>query len=123
MVSARWGRVRGLATALGVVLSAGSFGVGKAADRNGDYAIVGYGSYPCSSLHQDTDAGVGNWLAGYLTAINQVYDDTYDLKGDLDLDGVLDWIYTYCSTHRNDGIAQAASAFFSAHTASRRSAP
>ncbi len=118
----RWGRVSAR-LALGMMIGAGLSGAAGAADRNGDYAIVGYGSYPCSSLHPDTDAGVANWLAGYLTAINQMYDNTYDLKGDLDLDGVVDWVYTYCSSHSNEGISKAATAFFDSRISARRSAP
>jgi len=106
-----------------MALVVGGPAAGWAGDRNGDYAIVGYGSYACSSLSQDIDAGVANWVAGYLTAINQLYDGVYDLKGDQDLDGVVDWIYTYCSSHPNDGVATAASAFVKVQASSQRREP
>jgi hypothetical protein len=113
----------GVAAGLALLVTAGLPGTGGATGANGQYDIVGYGSYPCSSLHEETEAGVGNWLAGYLTALNQTYDDTYDLKGGLDLDGVMDWIDDYCSKHPDDGIAKAAGTFVESHLSSRRTGP
>ncbi len=116
MVWNRWLCGAGVAVAVTVALT----GPGGAVDRNGSYGIVGYGSTPCVSLHQSNETGVGDWLAGYLTAINQAYRDTYDIKGDLDLDAVMDWLYAYCADHGDDAIGSAATAFFESHYAARR---
>ncbi len=115
-------RVRSLWVMAGLTLAlvTGLPTASGAVDRDGNYGIIGYGTVPCASLHQSNEAGIGNWLGGYLTAINQAYRDTYDIKGDLDLDGVVDWLYDYCSAHGDDAIGTAATAFFESHYPSRR---
>lgn len=57
----------------------------SAADKNEAYAIKGVGTLYCSKFVEAIDEGnqaflvYGGWVEGYLTALNQQLDSTYDL--------------------------------------------
>ncbi len=96
------------------------------ADGQGRYKVIGYGSYHCDDYvasygnHRVDDSGFGDWLAGYLTGVNFIEGETYDIKGTLDLNGVRDWLATYCGQHADDSVAKAARAFVRAAASSRQ---
>ena len=85
--------------------------------EQGRYRVVGYGSFGCddyvvaSSTNRLDDAGFENWIAGYLSGINYAWADTFDIKGDLGLPAVKDWLFSYCDQHGGDNVAAALSAF------------
>ena len=100
----------------------------RAIDRNEQYLRVGYGIESCDAFvsaygyHQVEEAGYANWLAGYVTAINKALPDTYDIKRDLDLHGVMDWVLGWCERreHQHKDVADAAAAFVKAQYPRRR---
>jgi hypothetical protein len=57
-----------------------------AADAKGQFAIDGIGAAPCSALLKAREGdnrslflAVGGWIGGYITAVNALTDDTFDL--------------------------------------------
>jgi hypothetical protein len=57
-----------------------------AADANGQFAIEGVGAAPCSALLQAREGedrslfiAIGGWIEGYISAVNALTDDTFDL--------------------------------------------
>jgi hypothetical protein len=104
-------------TVAGALLVALMPAPGSSADGQGRYQAIGYGSYHCDDYvvsygnHGVDDTGFGDWLAGYLTGINLAESHTYDIKGTLDLNGVRDWVLSYCDQHAGDSVAKAARMF------------
>lgn len=68
-----------------IALSLGTMQL-QAADSEGNYAIRGLGSMECSSFLQDFEADPASggdyseWISGYLSAMNRVSEQTFDVS-------------------------------------------
>ncbi len=82
-------------------------------DKNGRYWIYGVGRQTCETyLEARVNGGFSelsykNWISGYLTSSNRSSDDTYNLLGDTDFQGALNWIDLYCKKHSKNTIYMA----------------
>ncbi|SDX78553.1 HdeA/HdeB family protein [Roseicitreum antarcticum] len=82
-----------------LVLAAWAVSGAQAATREGDYAMVGAGALTCrtymlASTEERTFAET--WWAGYMSAMNRVTDDTYDLLGDYEVADFNAYLDDYC---------------------------
>ena len=65
--------------------------------------VRGFGLNSCGSFveaqRSDKMASLmyGNWLAGYLTAINRTTPGIYDIVNKVDHSGLMQWIENYCN--------------------------
>ena len=96
-------------------VSVGVLGVsreGAAMDANGMYWQVS--AVSCwefvESRRNGTDGPFKWWLAGYLTAMNDLLAETYNLVGSDDLSGPMLWIENWCGKNPLRGLAEASSA-------------
>ena len=93
-----------------------------AADRDGKYVIYGRGNNSCANFagNIEKNAAGGSdpstvatfyselaFVDGYLTAINDLTDDTYAIDGNQDASGRDRWLYEYCRQHPLDLLAKA----------------
>ncbi len=101
-------RLAAFAFAASLALSHGAF----AADDDGKFLIKGVGSQPCSDYVQFGAADklvVETWWAGYLTAYNQITDDTYNVLRNVTPEQANAWIEDYCHNNKSALIADAVS--------------
>jgi len=83
------------------------------ADEHGRYWVYGVGRQTCETyLKARTDGGFSevsykNWMSGYLTSSNRSTGDTYNLLGESDFQGALDWVEMYCKKHPGNTIYMA----------------
>jgi hypothetical protein len=89
----------------------------QSADKTGSYAIIGSGTASCGKYVEarksDSDGNYRAWLAGYISALNLMTKDTYNVMGETDTDGMMLWIENYCTGNplkRFESAAQAVSA-------------
>ncbi len=79
----------------------------SAGDKNGYFqSVIGKDERTCGSYVLARDEGrrgsfekqnnFATWLAGYLTGYNQLMPDTYDIKGNSDMNSLLLWLENYC---------------------------
>lgn len=82
-----------------------------AADAAGNYAIWGVGRASChqyvKSDNATSDERYKVFLMGYLTAVNTLSDDTYNVTGSQPLDAALGWLTEYCGAHQMDSFDRA----------------
>lgn len=74
--------MRKLIGAIAVALVA--CGAAQAADKNGDYQILGAGTFSCESYlgaGPNDRSYVQTWWAGYVTALNRDTDNVYSVVG------------------------------------------
>jgi hypothetical protein len=95
-----------------------------ASDQLGRYVVHGMGTESCGSFVQarrqpDNWSGYGTWLTGYLTSVNVYTEDTYDISGTTDLEGIKLWVENYCQKNPLENISTAAEAAVDALTANR----
>src|SRR5215813_8538550 len=68
-------------------------GSGICADSNGFYTVSGGGTMSCGSFVQARrnrlDYSYDQWIAGYLTAINELTPETNSIQGTKDRDGLM----------------------------------
>jgi len=101
----------------------------RAADTHGRYWIYGVGRQICSTyMEARKNGGIAeisykNWVGGYLTAINQVQDDTYNIVGESDFQGAMVWLDSYCKKHPNNTITMAIANMTAVLYPRRRRAP
>lgn len=85
-----------------------------AADKNGRYIILGFGSESCGMYVAERKAGKDNsyrgWLTGYLSAYNESLKNTYNVLGNVDVEAALLWIDKYCNKHPLDSFSGASKA-------------
>lgn len=85
-------------------------GSAMAADANGQFYIMGDpGVMKCDVLTSklnDEAAGVslGNWLAGYVTALNRTTPETYNLIGGVQPADVINAIIAHCASTPADYV-------------------
>lgn len=98
-----------------------------AADGAGNYAIWGVGRASCNqyvkSDNATTDDRYKAFLMGYLTAVNTLSDDTYDVTGGKALDDALGWLTTYCGAHQMDSFDRAVQQLVEAGYETRQRVP
>lgn len=86
----------------------------KAVDVDGRALIYSVGTESCGHFNAERKAGRDNpylgWLGGYLSAINRVTPETYDIRGGTDMDGIMLWLDKYCDSHALDTISDAVEA-------------
>ena len=73
-----------------------------AGDSKGDFRVKGYGLQSCQSFlaAKANDAPLylasRSWVNGYVTAYNQLSRGTFDIAGPVPLDGLMNWLQSYC---------------------------
>ncbi len=91
----------------------GWLGVSHARDMDGQYAVFGVGAENCASYLVARDRGDSverwyhNWLAGYLSAVNNAGASTYNILGEKSMADILDWLEGYCAANPNSNFANA----------------
>lgn len=84
----------------------------NAADDTGQYLIMGLGNLSCESFLNQDDEGAAyylSWLAGYMTAYNQLQEDTYSILGkSKTIDNIESWLRDYCTINGDETFANAA---------------
>ena len=92
-----------------VTLFAPLSGLGR--DADGLYAVVGIGNHACGQFvearRQRRDVAYVDWLGGYVTAVNAVSDETFNIMGHTEFAGLMVWIEQYCSQHTLHPFARA----------------
>ena len=82
-----------------------------AADADGNYAIWGVGRASChqyvKSDNATADERYKTFLMGYLTAVNTLTSETYNITGSRPLDAALVWLTDYCGDHQMDSFDRA----------------
>lgn len=85
----------------------------RAATDKGEFGIKGIGATDCATLVREYKAGspnammYGGWLYGYITAMNQVTPDTFDLAPWHDLNTLTNFIVDYCQKNPRTSFSQA----------------
>ena len=73
---------------------------GIGSDAKGNYIAIGFGSEACQTFLQARSNGLDlpyrHWLTGYLTAVNKLTQNTVDIRGATDIDGMLLLLEQYC---------------------------
>ena len=97
------------AAGLGFALSASP---AAALDDDGEANIYGPGAGPCSAYVAARKGGSAQtfeqWLDGYLSAVNLVLPDTYDILGDKKRETAVAWLDVYCTQNPDDAFGFAA---------------
>ena len=87
---------------------------GRGRDAQGNYIVLGFGSEACQTFLQARSSGLDmayrHWLTGYLTAVNKLTNNTVDMRGTTDTDGMLWWLEHYCIEHRQYSFSRAVEA-------------
>ncbi|MGR9090249.1 MAG: hypothetical protein ACU85U_06680 [Gammaproteobacteria bacterium] len=109
-----------------VLLLAPSLGA-MAADPAGNYAIWGVGRASChqyvKSKNSTADERFKVFLMGYLTAVNTLSEDTYNVTGTQPLDTALVWLTDYCGAHQMDSFDRAVQQMVDARFEQRQRVP
>ena len=86
----------------------------SAVDGQGQHKIHGIGGLSCSEylvarggMHGGT-ALFMDWLAGYVSAVNQATPLVYDAVGGVEPATMLEWLDGYCQTHQQNLFNDAA---------------
>lgn len=92
------------------MLTVASASSARAADAKGNFAIRGAGTVSCTDYINATPEQkiyAQTWWAGYLTAMNRVTPDTYNLLGRSSIEDADNWLLTYCRQNPNERFATA----------------
>ena len=85
-----------------------------ARDMDDQYAVFGVGAENCAAYLVARDRGgvaerwYHHWLAGYLSAVNNAADSTYNILGKKSMADILDWLEGYCAANPNFNFSNAA---------------
>ncbi|MFK7829521.1 MAG: peptidoglycan-binding domain-containing protein [Congregibacter sp.] len=88
----------------------------SAADKNGDFALEGAGRATCSRFLTAVDEDstevllFGGWLHGYITALNQLNEQTYDIVTWPSVQQQLQFLAGYCRENSKQRFFNAAAA-------------
>ncbi|MDZ4344008.1 MAG: hypothetical protein U1E51_16435 [Candidatus Binatia bacterium] len=86
---------------------------GMGIDKNGNYVGQGAGVDSCGSYSESrrqrgsAENKYRSWVMGFFTGVNYSAQDTYDVTGGTNLDGVLGWLDNYCRDHPLETFARA----------------
>lgn len=85
-----------------------------AKDVEGRFATFGLGAEKCQIIinSQSIDSlnenqQLKSWVSGYFSAINLMFDNTYNIIGKTSLDGINSWLRQYCAQNENDLVITA----------------
>lgn len=98
---------------LALCATAGFQSGAQAAATKGEFGIKGIGASDCATAVREYKAGTpnammyGGWLYGYMTAVNQVTPDTFDLATWQDLNTLSNFLIEYCAKNPRMSFAQA----------------
>lgn len=87
--------------------------VALARDMDGQYAVFGVGAEDCATFliardrADQVERWYHDWLAGYLSAVNNAGASTYNILGEKSMADMLDWLEGYCATSPNSNFANA----------------
>ena len=85
----------------------------NASDEKGRYWIYGIGRQTCQTYLEARKAGgfseisYKNWISGYLTSSNRATDNTYNLLGNTDFHGAMEWLDRYCTKNPKNTVYMA----------------
>lgn len=107
LLGARRSRTTGLlALAFGALIGATPLGLADTLDVPGQFAILGVGSAPCTSVVRaagqkvpvrETDRqAILAWAQGYLSFYNSVSEGTYDVTSGVDAAVLQEWLFQFC---------------------------
>jgi hypothetical protein len=100
-------------SALLVLSSLSCTNLSLARDMDGQYAVFGVGGENCAAYlvardrAGDIERWYHDWLAGYLSAVNNAGESTYNILGDKSLADILDWLEGYCAANPNSNFSNA----------------
>lgn len=73
---------------------------GRDRDAQDNHVALGFGLEACQTFLQARSNGLDmayrHWLTGYLTAVNKLTNNTVDIRGTTDTDGILWLLEQYC---------------------------
>jgi hypothetical protein len=73
---------------------------GRGRDAQDNHVALGFGLEACQTFLQARSNGLDmayrHWLTGYLTAVNKLTNNTVDIRGTTDTDGILWLLEQYC---------------------------
>ena len=93
-----------------------------AVDNQGRFYALGVGMRKCNDFikfrerriekftardYEITGHVVEHWVAGYLTAHNYYVVDTYNIKGDANLEQIAEWLEEFCRSDQDEYFAEA----------------
>ncbi len=82
-----------------------------AADDAGQYLVLGLGNLSCKSFLYEDEEGAAyylSWLAGYITAYNQLSENTYSVLGKAKTIGQIEsWLFDYCTINNDETFENA----------------
>ncbi len=87
----------------------------NARDMDDQYAVFGVGAENCASYLVARDRGgvperwYHQWMAGYLSAVNNAAASTFNILGEKSMADILDWLEGYCAANPNSNFTNAAS--------------
>ena len=85
----------------------------NASDEKGRYWIYGIGRQTCQTYLEARKTGgfseisYKNWISGYLTSSNRSTDNTYNLLGNTDFHGAMEWLDRYCAKNPKNTVYMA----------------
>lgn len=87
----------------------------NARDMDDQYAVFGVGGENCASYLVARDRGgiperwYHQWMAGYLSAVNNAAASTFNILGEKSMADILDWLEGYCAANPDSNFTNAAS--------------
>ena len=106
-----------VAFAGGVLICVAPAGVADTLDVPGQFAILGVGSAPCTSVVRavsqtaqvrETDRqAMLAWAQGYLSFYNSVSEGTYDVTGGVYAAALQEWLFEFCRQHPQASLMNA----------------
>ena len=110
-----------------VVLAILAFGMpAMAVDSTGDYRIKGLGLQACADFlrsKNSQDQGlyilVRSWVNGYLTAVNTLRPQTYDVAGNATIGSISGWLERFCEANPGSRLETAVTNLVAALTPNR----
>jgi len=95
-----------VALAVGVLISMAPAGVADTLDVPGQFAVLGVGSAPCTSViravgqtahaREAERQAMLAWAHGYLSFYNSVSEGTYDVTGGIGAAALQEWLFEFC---------------------------
>lgn len=93
--------------------------IALSADSSGNYAVWGVGKKSCfkytKAREADDYANYLQYIKGFLTAFNMLFEDTYSISGRMNFNEILEWMDDYCETSQINAFEQALLEFVGEH--------
>ncbi len=84
-----------------------------AKDMNGNFAAYGLGARPCAGYIEARQQGgelldyYNNFVLGYLSAVNFVVPNTFDILGSRSMGSAFEWLDAHCQNNPDDNFTNA----------------